>query len=86
MNVAVELLRERLNRGPARTSELRALLAANGIPPIAWSGIGLWLEMVRVPPSGTWERRRADLYGLADGWVREPVVARARAIPSSFRV
>ena len=23
-------------------------------------------ELVRVPPSGTWERRRADLYGLAD--------------------
>jgi hypothetical protein len=25
--------------------------------------------MVRVPPSGTWERRRADLYGLADDWL-----------------
>jgi hypothetical protein len=24
---------------------------------------------VRVPPSGTWERRRADLYGLAEEWV-----------------
>jgi hypothetical protein len=22
-----------------------------------------------VPPSGTWERRRADLYGLADDWL-----------------
>ncbi len=80
MNVAVELLRERLNRGPARTSELRALLAANGIPPIAWSGIGLWLEMVRVPPSGTWERRRADLYGLADGWVPMPSVTESNGM------
>ena len=25
--------------------------------------------MVRVPPSGTWERRRADLYGLAEDWL-----------------
>jgi hypothetical protein len=25
--------------------------------------------MVRVPPSGTWERRRADLFGLAETWV-----------------
>jgi hypothetical protein len=25
--------------------------------------------MVRVPPSGTWERRRADLYALADRWL-----------------
>ena len=29
----------------------------------------LALELVRVPPSGTWERRRADLYGLAEDWV-----------------
>lgn len=32
-------------------------------------GIGLWTHVVRVPPSGTWERRRADLYGLAEQWV-----------------
>jgi hypothetical protein len=36
---------------------------------VVWSGAGLWLDMVRVPPSGTWERRRADLYGLAEDWV-----------------
>lgn len=68
MNVVVGIVRERLTRGAARTAELKALLAANHIPAIAWSGLGLWLEMVRVPPSGTWERRLADLYGLADEW------------------
>ena len=31
--------------------------------------VGLFLDLVRVPPSGTWERRRADLYALADDWV-----------------
>ena len=70
MKAAVDLVRGRLKQGPARTSELKALLAANGVPPIAWSGIGLWVEMIRVPPSGTWERPRADLYGLADELVR----------------
>ena len=30
---------------------------------------GLWLDLVRVPPSGTWEHRRADLYALAEKWV-----------------
>ena len=30
---------------------------------------GLFVDLVRVPPSGTWERRRADLYALADEWV-----------------
>jgi len=32
-------------------------------------GVGIWLDLVRVPPSGTWERRRADLFGLAEDWV-----------------
>jgi len=27
---------------------------------------------VRVPPSGTWERRRADLFALADEWLGGP--------------
>ena len=30
---------------------------------------GLFLDLVRVPPSGTWERRRADFYALAEDWV-----------------
>ena len=36
-------------------------------------GIGLWLDLVRIPPLGTWERRRADLYALAEEWVGPPV-------------
>ncbi len=69
MDAVAATVRERLSRGPARAAELRALLAVNGIPAIAWSGLGLWLEMIRVPPSGTWDRRQADLYGLADDWI-----------------
>ena len=30
---------------------------------------GLALDLVRVPPAGTWERRRADIYALAEDWV-----------------
>ena len=30
---------------------------------------GPWLELVRVPPSGTWDRRRADLYQTAESWI-----------------
>jgi hypothetical protein len=30
---------------------------------------GLFVDLVRMPPSGTWERRRADLYALAEEWV-----------------
>jgi hypothetical protein len=31
--------------------------------------LGLWVDLVRVPPSGTWERRRADRLALAEDWV-----------------
>jgi hypothetical protein len=33
---------------------------------------GLWLDLVRVPPSGTWERRRADRLALAEQWIGPP--------------
>jgi hypothetical protein len=36
------------------------------------NAINAWVDLVRVPPSGTWERRRADLYAAADDWVGAP--------------
>ena len=33
------------------------------------NGANLWTEMVRVPPSGTWKRRRADIFGGAEQWL-----------------
>jgi hypothetical protein len=36
------------------------------------AGVNLWLDLVRVPPSGTWERRRADLYAAAENWLGPP--------------
>ena len=32
-------------------------------------GVGHWVELVRVPPAGTWEQRGAHTYGLAEEWV-----------------
>jgi DNA glycosylase AlkZ-like len=34
-----------------------------------WAAAGVFVDLVRAPPSGTWERRRADLYALAEDWV-----------------
>jgi hypothetical protein len=31
--------------------------------------LGIWVDLVRVPPSGTWERRRADRLALAEWWL-----------------
>jgi hypothetical protein len=39
-----------------------------------WNGVGMWVDLVRAPPSGTWERPRGDLYATADSWI-EPLKA-----------
>jgi hypothetical protein len=69
MVAIAERVRRHLSAGPRQASELKELLASEGVPAVAWSGLGLWIDLVRVPPSGTWGRRRADLYGLADDWL-----------------
>jgi hypothetical protein len=62
MRRAAERLRHFLADGPRPQKEI----AEAGL----WiAGVSIWVDLVRVPPSGTWERRRADLYALADGWV-----------------
>jgi Winged helix DNA-binding domain len=65
LRAAAETLRAALEEhGTLRQAEIDKLLG-----PGLRSGAGLWLDLVRVPPSGTWDRRRADLYGLAEQWV-----------------
>jgi hypothetical protein len=60
---AARKLRARL-RG--RTVSLREL---NELVGELTGGVGHWVDLVRVPPSGTWERRRADTFALAEEWV-----------------
>jgi hypothetical protein len=55
--------------GPRRRAEIVRTL---GLDTPTWYGVGLWLDLIRVPPSGTWERPRADLFGLATGWLGAP--------------
>jgi len=65
---AARRLRRRLEAdGRLRRGEIEALLGKR-----VANGVGLWLDLVRVPPSGTWERRRADLYALAEDRVGPP--------------
>lgn len=45
--------------------DLDALLRGHGST--IWGGA--WVALVRVPPAGTWERRRADLFRLAEEWL-----------------
>jgi DNA glycosylase AlkZ-like len=82
MATAARRLRARMRKdGPMRRKEMDALIG-NEVA----QGVGLWVDLVRVPPSGTWERRRADLYGLAEEWVGPaPDISRAKAIEHLVR-
>lgn len=71
---AAEVLRRRLRDGPVRRAEAEQLVGKH-----LFAAVGLWLELVRVPPSGTWERRRADLFHLAEEWLGPPEVSADRA-------
>jgi Winged helix DNA-binding domain len=53
--------------GPRTRAEL-----LDGIDAPRFGGASTRLNLVRVPPSGTWERRRADLYGRAEDWLGPP--------------
>ena len=64
---AAALVRERVRSTPLRRPELDQLVGRDKA-----IGVGLWEDFVRVPPSGTWERRRADLYAAAEDWLGPP--------------
>jgi len=62
-------LRRLLADGPRRRKELMAEL---GVSATLWNGLSGWVNLLRVPPSGTWERRSADLYAVAEDWLGAP--------------
>ncbi|HEX6475134.1 MAG TPA: crosslink repair DNA glycosylase YcaQ family protein, partial [Candidatus Limnocylindria bacterium] len=64
-------IQRELASGPLRQKELsRRLAEAGSGGPQA--GFNILVDLVRVPPSGTWDQRRADLYGLAADWLEPP--------------
>jgi hypothetical protein len=66
MLAKAEAVRAELAGGPKSVKELGKL--GTGFV----GSLGIWVDLVRVPPSGTWERRRADRLALAEDWVGPP--------------
>jgi hypothetical protein len=64
-------LRSRLANGPLEQAEVDEVLGGD---PAVRNGVGLYVDLLRVPPSGTWERRRADRYASAEEWLGPPDV------------
>ncbi len=63
---AARRVRSLLAEGPRRRADV---VEALGLDSSTWNGLGLWVDLVRAPPSGTWDRRRADVYAAADDWL-----------------
>ena len=63
LRASSDALRSALDLGPRTVKELDGL--AGGF----LGTLGLWVDLVRVPPSGTWEHRRADRLALAERWI-----------------
>ncbi|HYH92822.1 MAG TPA: winged helix DNA-binding domain-containing protein [Candidatus Saccharimonadales bacterium] len=66
LRAQADRLRAALADGPHTVKELGKMGAG------FVGNLGLWVDLVRVPPSGTWERRRADRLALAESWVGPP--------------
>jgi hypothetical protein len=66
MSGAAAKLRKQLGGGTMSRKEIHELLGSDSV---VTNGVNMWLDLVRVPPSGTWERRRADLYARAESWL-----------------
>jgi hypothetical protein len=63
MDADVVRLRDHLRDGPQRAKDIEAGLG------LSIQACNQWTELVRVPPSGTWAKRRADLYATAEDWI-----------------
>jgi hypothetical protein len=76
---SADRMRGALTAGPKTVKELGPL--ATGFV----GSLGLWVDLVRVPPSGTWEHRRADRLGLAHDWIAQEDVSEADGLTHLVR-
>jgi Winged helix DNA-binding domain len=57
-------------RGTTRSrKEVEEFLRSHDFPKQSIWGFGHWVDLIRVPPAGTWEQRRAHTFALAEEWV-----------------
>jgi winged helix DNA-binding protein len=72
MEKVAAAVRAYLDGGPLKQAEIQKRMVADGFAREFWPGVQLWLDLVRVPPAGTWGTPRAHVYGLAERTVPLP--------------
>lgn len=85
MDEVGSMVRRLLRDGPRPQRALVEAIVAAGHPRALWGGVGLWVDLVRVPPSGTWERPRADLLALATAWLAPTADSEAEGLSHLVR-
>jgi len=97
MPAVAAAVRRHLADGPLPQPRLVALLAddlrrddAGGLsspdlPKIAFAGAQLWIDLLRVPPAGTWDKPRAHVFALAEHVLPAALPAAADATEDSGR-
>jgi hypothetical protein len=66
VEAATKKLKKAMADGPLSRKEAMKLTGADSV---VFNGTQVFLEQVRVPPSGTWEHRRADIFQDATAWI-----------------
>ncbi|MCA1734831.1 MAG: winged helix DNA-binding domain-containing protein [Actinobacteria bacterium] len=80
--VVAKQIAQALAQGPRKRA---ALMKDLGIDTASWNGATAFLDLIRVPPSGTWENRRADLYDLFAAPSIDPAAARREMVDRYLR-
>jgi Winged helix DNA-binding domain len=62
---AAAAARKALAAGPLSRKELTPFVESSTV----WNGVNALDDVLRVPPGGTWEHRRADVYAMASDWL-----------------
>ena len=65
MDGIADAVRGYLAGGPLKQAEIQQRMADDGLPREAWAGVQLWVDLIRAPEAGTWEKPRAHVYALA---------------------
>ncbi|MGI8518583.1 MAG: winged helix DNA-binding domain-containing protein [Acidimicrobiia bacterium] len=82
MRVVAKQIAQALAQGPRKRA---ALMQDVGIDAATWNGATAFVDLIRVPPSGTWGNRRADLYDLFAAPSIDPAVARPEIVGRYLR-
>jgi Winged helix DNA-binding domain len=65
MSRLADVVRREFQSGTLHRKDLDRIAGSS----VVRNALMAWIDLVRVPPSGTWERRSADLFALAEDWV-----------------